>query len=128
MAILAGAKVDAADLAALGGAWTAYTPTLTNVTGGVAAAAFALVGKTLFLRGAFTAGTVTAAGIVTVSLPAGVTIGVTQNITAIFGRTGRSCVVNSTGSVIEISPIDGSNFAAAQALVAQRWGGVVEVA
>lgn len=54
----------------LGGQWTVWnTTTFTNVTGGTIAGAYLQVGKSLFFRISFTAGTVTGAGTIAVSLP-----------------------------------------------------------
>jgi hypothetical protein len=126
VAIQAGSKVDASDLAALGVAWTAYTPTLTNVTAGAVSAAYALVGKTLLVRGVFSAGTVTAAGIVSVTLPLSLTVGTSQALSAQNVRTLRTALASA--GVIELSNSDGTNFAAAAALANTRWSGVLEVA
>lgn len=127
MAILAGAKVDAADLTALGAAWTAYTPTLTNLTGGAASGAFAQVGKTLFLRGNISAGTVTAAGIVSISLPAGLTLATSVIVGCATGRVVRSGLASVSTNLLEVAAVDGTNLALAASMVNTRWTGVVEV-
>jgi hypothetical protein len=129
MAILAGAKVDAADTAALGVGWTAYTPTLGNVTGGVGTFAYLLVGKTLLLRGNLTAGTATAAGLVTVTLPAGMTgAAIPQYLGVSQSRTQRMGILNNGTNVLELNNSDGSTFTLAFSLVALRWAGVLELA
>lgn len=55
------------------GAWTTYTPTFTNITSGAGTFAYAQFGKTVHLRGNFSAGTATAAASIQVSLPSGMT-------------------------------------------------------
>jgi hypothetical protein len=55
------------------GAWATYTPTFTNITGGAGAFRWKRIGRIIYLHGAFSAGTATAAAAIQVSLPAGIT-------------------------------------------------------
>lgn len=64
------------------GAWTSYTPTFTNVTGGVCTAYYRLVGKTVDIRVVMSAGSATAAGSIQISLPAGMAAAGTQVVPA----------------------------------------------
>lgn len=57
------------------GAWATYTPTLTNATGATVSGAYMRVGKTGHFRINVTAGTATAAGTFTATLPPGWTAG-----------------------------------------------------
>lgn len=65
--------VSGTSLAADRTAWTNYTPTLTNLTGGTATAYYKIIGKTMHIRGYITTGTTTATAAVTFSAPGGVT-------------------------------------------------------
>ena len=112
--------VSGTSLAADRTAWTAYTPTLTNITGGTVVGAYKLIGKTLYLRVHVTAGTYTANTVATYSLPAGLTsIGQIQPLaakevasivganatvvnTAVSAAAGNSAINNVTG-VIEVA-------------------------
>lgn len=90
------------------GAWTAYTPTLGNVTigSGLLVGAFCLINKILHLKVGFKLGAGSGiTGIVTVSLPAGFTTvndGIEQNVLLkVFsgvGRQGGSAFIPSNGS------------------------------
>ena len=130
MAILAGGIVDAGDLAAIGVAWQAYTPSFINVSGTPSGGtyAYAVVGKTMFLRGEFPSGcTATAAAVVGVSLPSGVTVTANQAISGLQTRTVRTALVNASTDRVELTNSDGTNFAAAASLTNLRWTGVVEI-
>ena len=114
------------------GAWTTYTPSFTNVSGGTGSGAeyaFQLAGKTLRLRGSVpTSGcTATAAGICSFSLPSGLTPAGNQGVTAIISRTLFTGLVNQGTSDVEVSTSSGGNFTAGQSLSNLRWSGVVEV-
>ena len=64
-------------------ALTTYTPTFTNVTGGAGTFAYRRMGKLGFVRGAFSAGTATAAAAIQISLPTGWTgVGYRQTVTS----------------------------------------------
>lgn len=129
MTILGGSKLDAADFGGIADAWTTYTPTLTNVTGGSGTFAYMIVGKTLFLRGQITAGTATAAGIVSVTLPAGVTlVAFSQPLAAARSRAQVTALANSAAGTVELSNADGTNYAAAAGLSFTRFQGVLEIA
>lgn len=108
-------------------AWTTYTPTFGNITGGAGVFAYLIKDKCLKLRGSLSAGTATAAGICTITPPPGITIGVTQVLQCTQGRQVRAGIANQTGNILEFSNSDGSNFAAAAALVALRYNGEIEI-
>lgn len=55
------------------GAMTAYTPTSANITSLAGDFAYTLFGKLLYVSGDVTAGTATASGSITITLPAGIT-------------------------------------------------------
>lgn len=128
MTLAAGGKVDVADFGGIGGFWTSYTPTFTNITSGAGVFAYMLVGKTLFLRGNMTGGTATAASFVSISIPSGFTPASNFAIACVQTRTGKAAIVNQGTSNVEVSNIDGTNFAAAASLTNLRWTGVIEVA
>lgn len=114
---------------ALDTAWTTYTPSLTNITGGGATiAAYKFLGaKTIALRGSVATGaTATAAGIVGVSVPFTFPIQ-TQPLSVNQGRTVMGGVASSGTGDIEMSTSAGANFAAGASLSALRWAGVIEV-
>ena len=89
------------------GAWTAYTPTSTNISGGAFTAAAKKIGKIGFVRINITSGTATAAGSVQVTLPAlwvpaangGATAYSTTlgTLTAAIGTGGNVTIYNGTG-------------------------------
>lgn len=82
------------------GAATTYTPTLTNVTGGTVSGRFYKIGKLGFVHVFFSAGTATAAGNVTATLPAGwttlavgaQTLGATSGGGAIFASASATTI------------------------------------
>lgn len=87
-----------------------YTPTLTNVTGGTVSAEYVRVRDKVWVEGNITAGTATAAGVITVSLPSGlavtsrrdvIPVSVILRVGGVFGRVvaGR---VQSSGTEITI--------------------------
>lgn len=107
-------------------AWTAYTPTFTNVTSGSGTFAFLLMGKTLFVRGIFLGGTATAAGQISATLPSSLTSAV-AGTSVVFGNSGATLVPWSTTHATTMSTI-GTPFTLGQSLVALNFNGVIEVA
>jgi hypothetical protein len=79
--------VSGTSLAADRTAWTAYTPTFTNITSGAGTFAYKLIGKTLHLRGYFTGGTATSSAVIRFSLPASLTA-TTSYIQVLAGVNG----------------------------------------
>tara|TARA_R110000868_G_scaffold11958_1_gene58005 strand:- start:363 stop:833 length:471 start_codon:yes stop_codon:yes gene_type:complete len=70
---VAGQVLTAAELNAMGGAWTSYTPTWTGITtgDGTNSGGYVQFGRTTFWRARFTLGTTSAiTGAITVTLPA----------------------------------------------------------
>lgn len=101
----------AQDIDAYYAASTAYTPTFANVTGGAGTFTYRKMGKFLYVSGDFSAGTATAAGSITVTLPAGeTTIGRQQPVDAgneaasqgvlyaLSGASGTSVVIYGTAA------------------------------
>lgn len=85
------------------GAWTAYTPTGTNITGGTYDAAYKKIGKIGFLRINITAGTATAAGTIAVSLPSGWSSVANGGFAAQNGTVGLcNAFLNGTANTITI--------------------------
>lgn len=85
------------------GAWTAYTPTGTNISGGTYDAAYQKIGKLGFLRINITAGTATAAGSIAVTLPTGWSSTSNSGFAAQNGTVGLcTCFVNSITNTITI--------------------------
>lgn len=113
------------------GAFTAYSPTFTNVTGGAASGRFVKIGKIGFFRATVTAGTATANGTITVSLPSG------WNIESSFGQVVDATNANSTAAVINTANPDrvvvykdaaNTAFTAGNSVASVRLQGWVELA
>lgn len=79
------------------GAWATYTPTLTNATGATVSGAYMQVGKTGHFRINVTAGTATAAGTFTATLPPGWTAGsaATTGLTVLHNNGGGTFITVS---------------------------------
>lgn len=119
--------VIATDIDALYGALTTYTPTTTNVTGGTVTGRFRKLGKLGVLHIQFTAGTATAAGVITASLPAGwttLTLGV-QGLNANNGATGIVYAYASGTTVTVGSSTAGANFTLGASVASVRVTGWV---
>ena len=87
-----------------GGQWNAWTSTtFTNVTSGAISGAYMQVGKTLFLRGTFTAGTVTATGTFAISLPVLGTAAGRFIISASNGTSLLAANIAAAGTTITIA-------------------------
>lgn len=117
----AGVKFDS-------GGWTSYTPTFTNVTSGAGVFAYKQYGKTLYLRGYFTAGTATAINQVGVSLPGGLTAAGANTIYQFVaggvapGTTVLSWdIVGTTSTLFTANSVSGS-------VVGYGFTGVIEIA
>jgi hypothetical protein len=114
-------------------AWTNYNPTpFTNVTGGTATAYYLQMGKTLFIRGTFSAGTATAAAVIQVSLPAGMTAKNAGGGQAIMAQNNNAAVgsnIAQNGTTIRIAKdMAFGNWAASDSIANVHWNGVIELA
>lgn len=122
----------AQDIDAYFGASTAYTPTFANVTGGAGTFTYRNMGKFLYVSGDFSAGTATAAGSITVTLPAGITTVARQQpvdagnevagagvLYAISGASGTSVVIYGSAAR--------GNFGAGASLAAVSFSAILEV-
>ena len=114
------------------GASTSYTPTTTNVTGGTKAGQYNLVGHWLdfWVQISGTA-TATAAGSITISLPAGLiasSAGYVQPVNAMRGsNVSAAYVLSSADSVTVFADATGANFTLGQSVVTLRVSGRIEV-
>lgn len=108
-------------------AWSSYTPSFTNITSGAATVASITHGKTIYLRGGFTAGTATANGTVAISFPA-TSVAATQIVAAINGNAVSQAIVAGTATVITFrKDAAGTAFTAGDSLTAIRWSAVIEI-
>lgn len=126
------AWVDAVmtDVNAIYGSWTAYAPAFTNVSGGVANAAYKLVGKTLHFRVQMTAGTATAAGTIGIGLPAGLTAAGIHLIPGHRSSAGLLIAFTNGAGATAVTVYQdhvGSNWAAGASLTFLRIAGTLEV-
>lgn len=111
------------------GATTSYTPTTTNVTGGTKTGNYRIDGKWLTFWAQITSGTATAAGTVTISLPAGVTsAGRVQLVNGMKGAAVASAYVNSNSTDVTCH-VDaaGNNFALGGSVGTYRIDGRIEI-
>lgn len=110
------------------GAWTSYTPTGTNISSGAYTAAYKKIGKIGFVRINITAGTATAAGSVSVTLPSGWAPAANGGATAYSTTLGTLTVAIGTGGLVTIYNGTGvANFALGAA-VSCRMQFVIELA
>lgn len=112
----------------IGAAWTAYTPTTTNITRNASAlsATYLLMGNTLFFRIVLTTGaTASAASFVTFSLPSPLTATAQQMVT---GRTsqGLSFSIATGGGVNVYKGTTTANWVIGDALGSINISGVIE--
>lgn len=116
-------------LGSLMAAPTTYAPTLTNVTTGTVTGRWWQVGKLLFLAIDITAGTVTALGAVTVTLPAGKISDTVLGSALSANRNGTvmSARVAAAATAITLVNADATSPAAATALAPTRITGMVLV-
>lgn len=89
-----------------GGQWNAWTSTtFTNITSGAISGAYMQVGKTLFVRGTFTAGTLATTGTFAISLPVLATGAASRQL--LFANDGttniRVAYIASSGTTIVFS-------------------------
>lgn len=113
------------------GTLTNYTPTLTNVTGGTVVGRFVKMGKLGYVLVYLTAGTATAAGTITATLPAGWTSasGASQVIPAVNGSALASVTVGSAATTMTIrADASGNNFTLGASLTNIRVNGWVYLA
>lgn len=112
------------------GAPTSYTPTLTNVTTGTVAGRFYKIGKLGFVSIGFSAGTATAAGTITATLPAGwTTVAIAQVIPARNGVAISSAQVAASGTTVTIyTDAAGNNFTLGASVTGIRLNGWVMLA
>jgi hypothetical protein len=118
----------------IAGAWNADTTAVgfTNVTGGNLTRRWLVVGKTLYFRMWFTAGTATANGTVDVTLPGGLSVPTTRaqfyngangaTLVSVYTPTGSSTIVRFTSSAASAS------FTAGASLTSLSVNGVAELA
>lgn len=105
------------------GAWSTYTPTLANVTGGTVAGAYQQFGKTMFLNLNITAGTATGAGPITISLPGSATALRLCNVTALLNVGGAttstvSARITAGGAVVSVyETTAGGSFAGGESVI-----------
>jgi hypothetical protein len=116
-----------------GGQWNAWTTTtFTNVTSGAISGAYMQVGKTLFVRGVFTAGTVATLGTFSISLPVLATaVGSRQLLFANDNTTSRMASIAAAGSTIVFSgssTVLATNIAASTSIVNWTFNGVINLA
>jgi hypothetical protein len=103
-------------------AWTTYSPSFTNVSSGAGTFKYLLHGKTLFLKGHFSAGTATALGIIQISLPAGMTAVESVVIAAQNNNTQISGNIVSGGSAVRVfSDLAVGNFAAGASIASVHY-------
>jgi len=122
---------QALDVLGLNGAWTAWTPTFTNVTGGSANAYYKLIGdKTLLFRIRMVTGTATALGTIDVFLPSGFTSqNEVQPVACSNGAVVAYARVNiSTNRVRMYKNASGADFSAGNTLADMRCNGMIELA
>jgi len=135
--IAAGAAITKAKLSTtageLGGAWVSQAITFTNITGGAGTCFIMLMGKTLHFRLEMTAGTVTAGGLVTISLT-GVTFktGTVQPISAyglVFSvsQIAKANANGGTSGLVFARDGVGANWTAADTVTGIKANGVVEI-
>lgn len=113
------------------GAFTAYTPALTNVTSGTASGRFVKIGKIGFFRAQVSAGYATANGAITVGLPTGWTIQTAFN-QIVDGANVNSCyaaIATATPTVVSVfKDSDATVWTAGNSVASVRIQGWVELA
>lgn len=114
---------------------TVYTPTLTNVTGGTPTATYTIgPGKKLDLHMNMVAGTVTAAGSFSVSLPSGIATAASPTIQLSVGQIGGTPALASARSaggattIVCFADAAGNNWAAGAALSTYRLSASLQIA
>lgn len=105
---------------------TTYTPTLGNVTGGTPTGTYQVWDKVVHLSVNMVAGTVTANGSITISLPAGLTSAASPSLQVALGQIGATPalasarIANSSSSISCFADAAGNNWAASAALASFR--------
>lgn len=111
-------------------AWTAYTPTFTNITSGAGAFAYQLVGKTLRLRGYFSAGTVTANGVCRFSLPASLSVIAASVYQPVKATKASSVMISASASGTDVffgKDTSYANWTAGDSLLSAAFSAEIEV-
>jgi len=106
--------------------YISYTPTTTNVSSGALTASYRLRGKKCEIQIAFSAGTVTAAGAVSLTLPTGITASAIQPVVVNNGTAHYAGRVSS-GTLFFYADINGASFAATNSVAAIRITGTFRV-
>jgi hypothetical protein len=109
---------------------TSFTPTLTNVSGGTLSAKHVKVGKEGRVYLEFSAGTVTATGVVTITLPSGWTAdtNIGSALSAIRSTAPVSARVAGASTTILLVDGSGNSLTAGTSLVSLRITGSVLLA
>lgn len=107
------------------GAPTSYTPTLTNVTTGTSAGRYVRMGKLGFFSVGISAGTATAAGTISVSLPSGwTTVSVIQAVPAVNSNAVCTATVAASGTTVVVrADAAGTNFGLGASVTGVRLNG-----
>lgn len=107
------------------GAPLTYTATLTNVTGGTTSGRYVRIGKLGFLSIGFSAGTATAAGTVTATLPSGwTTVAVIQAVPAVNSAAVISVTAAASSTTVTIrADAAGGNWTLGASLTGVRLNG-----
>jgi hypothetical protein len=109
-------------------AMTTYTPTLTNVTGGSVGGRFVRMGKLGLVSITITAGTATANGNLTATLPAGWTSHRVQPIPALLGNAVVGAFANSATTTVTLTKdAAGTTFTAGNNVFTYRLMGWIEL-
>lgn len=118
----------ASNIDAFFGAPTTYTPTLTNVTSGTASGRYVRMGKLGLVSIGISAGTATAAGTISATLPSGwTTVAVIQIVPAVQSTT-TAVVISVTAAasattVVIRADAAGANFGLGASVVGVRLNG-----
>lgn len=116
-----------------GGQWNAWTSTtFTNITSGAISGAYMQVGKTLFVRGTFTGGTLSTTGTFAISLPVLATGAASrQLLSANDGTSTRVANIASSGTTIVFSgssSVLATSIAASTSISGWSFNGVINLA
>jgi len=111
------------------GAWTSYTPTLTNTTGGVVTGHYRKIGRLLYVRGHISAGTATIGGGLTASLPSTyTTIDRQQPVPCSYNTAAVSAYASASATVINIrKDAAGTAWTGGNSYVGLNWLAVLEI-
>jgi hypothetical protein len=118
----------AEDVDAYLGDWATYAPAFTNVTGGAGTFRYRVEGKTLFLKGNFSAGTATAAGVIQVALPAGMSALHSAVVPAQNNNVPVAANTITGGTTVRVFADNvPNNFAAGASVAAVHYNGEIEL-